>query len=95
MLTRISDWLDERTGYKALVHHALNEEIAGGARFMRGAAILQHRTKVEHDAAQGLVVIVRPRSADELETEYLPNSNLEWTVARAAAPWRQKLQAKR
>src|ERR1700712_3649663 len=42
MLTRLSDWLDERTGYKALVHHALDEEIEGGARFIYvfGSALL-------------------------------------------------------
>ena len=34
MLTRISDWLDERTSYRALVSHALDEDIAGGARFI-------------------------------------------------------------
>ena len=34
MLTRIADWLDERTGFRALVSHALDEEIAGGARFI-------------------------------------------------------------
>jgi quinol-cytochrome oxidoreductase complex cytochrome b subunit/mono/diheme cytochrome c family protein len=44
MLSRISDWLDERTGYKALVSHALDEDIAGGARvvyvFGSGLAVL-------------------------------------------------------
>ena len=34
MLTRISDWLDDRTGYRALVAHALDEDIAGGPRVM-------------------------------------------------------------
>jgi len=33
MLTRIADWLEERTGYRTLVTRALDEEIAGGARF--------------------------------------------------------------
>src|SRR5262249_49184420 len=33
MLQKISDWLDDRTGYRALVSHALDEEIAGGARW--------------------------------------------------------------
>ncbi|HKU39147.1 MAG TPA: cytochrome b N-terminal domain-containing protein [Polyangiales bacterium] len=44
MLARISDWLDERTGYKALVEHALYEDIPGGARliyvFGSGLAVL-------------------------------------------------------
>jgi len=33
MPTRIADWIEERTGYRALVTRALEEEIAGGARF--------------------------------------------------------------
>ena len=33
MLQKASDWLDERTSYRALLHHALDEEIAGGARW--------------------------------------------------------------
>jgi ubiquinol-cytochrome c reductase cytochrome b subunit len=42
MLTRISDWLDERTGYRALVSHALDEEITGGPRiiYVFGSALL-------------------------------------------------------
>lgn len=32
MLAGISAWLDERTGYRALIAHALDEEIRGGAR---------------------------------------------------------------
>lgn len=63
--------------------------------FMRGASILQHRAKVQRDAAEGLVVIVRPRAREEVETEFLPQSELEWTVARAMAPWRHRLQVKR
>ncbi len=34
MFSRISDWLDERTGYRALLSHALDEEIPGGARLV-------------------------------------------------------------
>ena len=33
MLNKVGDWFDERTGYRALVSHALDEEIAGGARW--------------------------------------------------------------
>ncbi|HWQ32580.1 MAG TPA: cytochrome b N-terminal domain-containing protein [Blastocatellia bacterium] len=32
-LTRLYDWLDERTGVKQFVHEALDEPIRGGARF--------------------------------------------------------------
>ncbi|HET8935701.1 MAG TPA: cytochrome b N-terminal domain-containing protein, partial [Polyangiales bacterium] len=36
------DWLDDRTGYRSLLAHALDEEIAGGARFIYvfGSALL-------------------------------------------------------
>jgi ubiquinol-cytochrome c reductase cytochrome b subunit len=33
MLRKVTDWLDDRTGYRALMSHALDEEIAGGARW--------------------------------------------------------------
>ncbi len=33
MLDKLSDWLDDRTGYRALVSSALDEEIEGGARW--------------------------------------------------------------
>ena len=32
-LAKAGDWLDERTGYRALVHHALDEPVPGGARW--------------------------------------------------------------
>lgn len=42
MLTKITDWLDHRTGYRALLSHALDEEIQGGARwaYVFGSALL-------------------------------------------------------
>ncbi|MDH5672586.1 MAG: cytochrome b N-terminal domain-containing protein [Myxococcales bacterium] len=33
MLSKIADFLDDRTGYRALLHEALDEDIAGGARW--------------------------------------------------------------
>lgn len=33
MLKRLSDWLDDRTGYRALMREALDEPIPGGARW--------------------------------------------------------------
>lgn len=33
MLTKLSDWFDDRTGYKATLHEALFERIPGGARW--------------------------------------------------------------
>jgi ubiquinol-cytochrome c reductase cytochrome b subunit len=42
MLTKVTDWLDNRTGYRALLSHALDEEIVGGARwaYVFGSALL-------------------------------------------------------
>ena len=33
MLKSLTNWLDDRTGYKAIAHHALEEPIPGGARW--------------------------------------------------------------
>lgn len=33
MIKRLSDWLDDRTGYRDLMHEALNEPIPGGAKW--------------------------------------------------------------
>ena len=33
MLNRLADWLDIRTGYRALLREALDEPIPGGARW--------------------------------------------------------------
>ena len=33
MFNQLADWLDDRTGYRALVHEALEEPIPGGARW--------------------------------------------------------------
>lgn len=33
MIKRLSDWLDHRTGYRDLMHEALNEPIPGGAKW--------------------------------------------------------------
>ncbi|GIW88996.1 MAG: hypothetical protein KatS3mg108_3320 [Isosphaeraceae bacterium] len=33
MLKRLSDWIEERTGYRRIVHEALDEPIPGGARW--------------------------------------------------------------
>lgn len=33
MLRKVADWFDDRTGYRALISHALDEEIVGGARW--------------------------------------------------------------
>ena len=33
MLNQLADWFDNRTGYRALLHEALEEPIPGGARW--------------------------------------------------------------
>ena len=33
MITRLTNWLDHRTGYKELLNEALNEPIPGGAKW--------------------------------------------------------------
>ena len=32
-LAKAGDWLDSRTSYRALLHHALDEPVPGGARW--------------------------------------------------------------
>ncbi len=38
-MSRLFTWLDDRTGYKGLVHGALNEHIPGGARYVWGSTL--------------------------------------------------------
>ncbi len=33
MLKFLGDWIESRTGYRGLIHHALDEPIPGGARW--------------------------------------------------------------
>ena len=41
MLKQLSDWLDDRTGYKHLLHETLDEPVKGGARwrYVFGSAV--------------------------------------------------------
>jgi ubiquinol-cytochrome c reductase cytochrome b subunit len=41
LLNKLGDWLNDRTGYRTLVHHALDEPIPGGARmrYVFGSAL--------------------------------------------------------
>ena len=32
-MAKLGDWFDERTGWRALLSHALDEDIQGGARW--------------------------------------------------------------
>ena len=42
LLGKVTDFLDERTGYKKLLAHALDEPVKGGARwaYVFGSALL-------------------------------------------------------
>ena len=41
-MSAFGDWLDARTGYRALLHHALDEPVQGGARwaYVFGSGVL-------------------------------------------------------
>ena len=32
-MKKILDWLDDRSGYRAVLHHALEEKVVGGASY--------------------------------------------------------------
>jgi quinol-cytochrome oxidoreductase complex cytochrome b subunit/mono/diheme cytochrome c family protein len=67
LLKALSDWLDARTGYRALVHGALEEPIPGGARwrYVFGSAL---STVFVIQAATGLLLMC----------SYAPSSSTAW-----------------
>ncbi len=67
MLKSLSAWLDSRTGYKAILHEALDEPIAGGARwrYVFGSALT---------AAFGIQLV----TGLLLMTSYVPSSAHAW-----------------
>jgi ubiquinol-cytochrome c reductase cytochrome b subunit len=62
-----ADWLDDRTGYRALMHEALEEPIPGGARwrYVFGSAL---STTFVIQAATGLLLML----------SYAPSSSTAW-----------------
>jgi ubiquinol-cytochrome c reductase cytochrome b subunit len=81
LLRRLGDLLDERTGYKALVRHALDEPIAGGARwaYVFGSTLL----------SSFLVQLV---TGAALMTSYAPSdktawASVHWITFRQAGGW--------
>ena len=67
MLNKLSNWLDERTGYKALMHETLEEPIPGGARwrYVFGSAL---STTFMIQFATGLLLML----------SYSPSSATAW-----------------
>ena len=67
MPTRIADWIDERTEYRALVSRALEEEIAGGARFA-----------YVFGSALSVILVCQVITGVLLMATYTPSTNGAW-----------------
>src|SRR5262245_23471564 len=67
LFNKFADWLDDRTGYKALMHEALEEPIPGGARwrYVFGSAL---STTFMIQLATGLLLML----------SYSPSSATAW-----------------
>ncbi len=67
MRKRIADWLDERTGYRALLHVALYERVRGGARwhYIFGSAIV-------------VLILLQAATGIALELYYSPSTTDAW-----------------
>ena len=67
LLNQLADWLDDRTGYRALVHEALDEPIPGGARwrYVFGSAL---STTFLIQLVTGLLLMIT----------YSPSSSTAW-----------------
>lgn len=67
ILSLVADFLDERTGYRALVRHALDEPIRGGARwaYVFGSALLA-------------VFVMQLATGAALMTSYSPGDKTAW-----------------
>jgi ubiquinol-cytochrome c reductase cytochrome b subunit len=67
LLNRLAEWLDQRTGYRAILHEALEEPIPGGARwrYVFGSAL---STTFLIQLATGLLLML----------SYSPSSSTAW-----------------
>jgi ubiquinol-cytochrome c reductase cytochrome b subunit len=67
LIKQLADWLDQRTGYRDMVHEALEEPIPGGARwrYVFGSALT---TVFAIQAVTGLLLM----------TSYSPSSSTAW-----------------
>ena len=68
MLKRLGDWLDSRTGYRALLHDALYERVLGGARwrYVFGSALVT------------VLILVQAVTGIALELYYSPSTTDAW-----------------
>ena len=67
MRNPLADWLDSRTGYRALVHEALEEPIPGGARW-----------RYVFGSALSTVFIIQVATGILLMLSYSPSSSTAW-----------------
>ena len=67
MLKSFSDWLDNRTGYRALMHEAFEEPIPGGARW-----------RYVFGSALSSVFMIQVATGILLMTSYSPSSSTAW-----------------
>lgn len=67
MLKRLGDWLDSRTGYRALLNEALYERVLGGARwrYVFGSALV-------------VLILVQAVTGIALELYYSPSTTDAW-----------------
>lgn len=67
MFNKLGDWFDDRTGYRALIHEALEEPIPGGARW-----------RYVFGSALSTVFIIQVVTGLLLMTSYSPSSAMAW-----------------
>ncbi|MBN1209830.1 MAG: cytochrome b N-terminal domain-containing protein [Myxococcaceae bacterium] len=67
MLKRLGDWLDSRTGHRALLHVALQEKVLGGAswRYVFGSAVV-------------VLILMQAATGVALELYYSPSTTDAW-----------------
>src|SRR4051812_1893737 len=64
---QLADWLDHRTGYRAIVHEALEEPIPGGARW-----------RYVFGSALSTVFVIQVATGILLMLSYSPSSSTAW-----------------
>ena len=67
MFKQLADWLDNRTGYRNLLHEALDEPIPGGARW-----------RCVFGSAISVIFMVQVFTGLLLMTSYSPSSSTAW-----------------
>ncbi len=67
MISQLADWIDDRTGFRAILHEALDEPIPGGARW-----------RYVFGSALTVVFAVQAVTGILLMTSYSPSSSMAW-----------------